>query len=72
MIVLALLTTFLIGVMVGGWLALEFVRRLRPGREGDLVAELAALRASAGLHEAALSAQQQLWQAAGDPDAKRP
>jgi hypothetical protein len=50
-IVLGLLVTFLTGVMVGAWASLSWMWRLRPGRESDLIAELAALRAStAGQH----------------------
>lgn len=62
--ILGLLVTFLTGVMVGAWASLGWMRRLRPGRESDLIAELAALRASAGLHEAALATSSKLWQAA--------
>lgn len=61
-ILLAILSAVLFGVMAGAWLALEWMRRLRPGRESDLLAELAALRANTGLHHAALNVQEQLWQ----------
>jgi hypothetical protein len=47
-VVLALLSTTLVGGVLGAWLALRFVQAIRPGREGDLLAELAALRASEG------------------------
>lgn len=60
-VILALLATALTGTVVGAWFALQWVRKLRPGREGDLLAELAALRASTGLHKAALVAQAGLW-----------
>lgn len=58
---LAVLTALLSGIVLGAWLALEWMRRLRPGRETDLLAELAAVRASAGLHEAALRVREELW-----------
>jgi hypothetical protein len=53
----------LFGLVLGAWLALEWMRRLRPGRESDLIAELAAVRASAGLHQAALVTHQRLFEA---------
>jgi len=61
-VVLAIFCALLTGMMIGAWLALEWMRRLRPGRESDLLAELAAVRASAGLHEAALRVREELWQ----------
>jgi len=64
LVALALLVAFMTGLVVGAWAALEWMRRLRPGRESDLIAELAALRASARLHEAALASSSRLWQAA--------
>lgn len=63
-VVLALLVTTLAGAVLGAWLALRFVQAIRPGREGDLLAELATLRASEGLHLAALKTNSHLWRAA--------
>lgn len=65
-VALALLSTGLLGSVLGAWAALDWVRRLRPGREGDLLAELATLRASAGLHLAALRSEGSLYRAAGN------
>ncbi len=71
-IVLAITSALLFGLVVGAWLTLEWMRRLRPGRESDLLAELAAIRANAGLHEVALAVREQLWQVAPDGSRDRP
>ena len=69
LVVLALLVSGLVGSLLGAWGAFRFVRMLKPGREGDLLAELAGLRASASLHHAALKSESAMWQAVSQNDA---
>jgi hypothetical protein len=63
LVILALVDSMLFGILLGAWGAFVFVRMLKPGREGDLLAELAALRASQGLHHAALETEGAWWRA---------
>jgi len=72
MIGLAIFSAALFGGTLGAWAALDWVRRLRPGRESDLLVELAALRASQGLHLSALKTQADLLQAARNASPETP
>jgi hypothetical protein len=66
-VILALLTATLVGGVLGAWLTLHWVQTLRPGREGELLAELAAVRASEGLHLAAMAAESAMRKAGTQP-----
>jgi hypothetical protein len=68
-VVLALVVTTLVGGVLGAWLTLHWVQTLRPGREGELLAELAAVRASEGLHLAAMAAESAMRKAAAQSGA---